>query len=296
MSKMTTQKTPWIVEAQADTFQQEVVDRSRELPVVVDFWAQWCQPCRLLAPILEKLAVEYGGKFLLVKADTDRLPDAATQFGVQSIPAVYGLRGGELVDMFVGVLSETQIRAWLDRLLPSPAELLLAEARPLEAIDPAGAEAKYRQAIELAPELAAARIALATLLVSAASSDEGRTSEARALIDQLSGRGFLEPEAQRVKALLDLEAHGLQAGGLDECRAAAEAEPGNMELQLKLAESLAAHGEYATALELALRIVETDRKQSREPARKLMIDIFQLLPGDSELTSAFRRKLSMALY
>src|SRR5262245_45410134 len=94
------QPSPWIIEARQDTFQQYVVSRSREITVVIDFWATWCQPCRLLAPILEKLADEYQGKFLLVKAETEKLPNIAAAFGVQSIPAVYAVRDGELVDYF----------------------------------------------------------------------------------------------------------------------------------------------------------------------------------------------------
>ncbi len=281
----------WILEAEADTFQSAVIDRSRELPVVVDFWAAWCQPCRLLTPILEKLAAEYAGKFLLVKADTERLPQIAAQFNVESIPAVYGLRGGELVDMFVGMLPEAQIRAWLDRLLPSPAELLVGEARQLEIADPAAAEAKFRQAVELAPNLPAAQIGLAEMLLA-----QDRADEARFLVDQLERRGFLEPEAERLKSRLDLRAQGEQAGSLESCRAAARAEPDNLDLQLKLAEALAAAGQYEEALGLALGLIERDRKRFAEPARKIMVDIFHLLPGDSELTTTYRRKLSTALY
>src|SRR5438876_7604816 len=141
------QKSPWVIDARQETFQQEVVERSRGVPVVIDFWATWCQPCLLLGPILEKLADEYQGKFLLVKAETEKLPNIAAAFGVQSIPAVYGLRDGQLVDYFVGLLSEAQIRAWLDRLLPTPAEQLVAEAARLEQSDPAAAEARYREAV-----------------------------------------------------------------------------------------------------------------------------------------------------
>ena len=121
--------SPWIIEADDATFQSDVAERSRELPVVVDFWAEWCQPCRMLSPILEKLAREFDGKFLLAKIETEKAPKIATAFGVQSIPAVYGLRDGQLVDFFAGLLPEVQIRSWIERLLPSPAEELVAEGR-----------------------------------------------------------------------------------------------------------------------------------------------------------------------
>jgi putative thioredoxin len=281
----------WILEADAETFQVDVVDRSHELPVVVDFWAAWCQPCRMLGPTLEKLATEYAGKFLLVKAETERVPQIAEQFGVQSIPAVYGLRDGQLIDMFVGVLPEAQIRQWLDRLLPSPAELLIAAARKIEAADPAAAEAHYREAARLAPDLPAATIGLAALLIG-----QNRTDEARALVNQLEARGFLEPEAERLKSQLELRVQGQSAGSPESCRSAAAADPNNLELQLKLAESLASAARYEEALQVALGLVERGRKDFTEPARKIMVDIFHLLPPDSELTTDYRRRLSTALY
>src|SRR5215211_204542 len=114
--------SPSIIEATPETFQRDVIDRSHEVPVLVDFWAAWCQPCRLLGPVLERLANEYEGKFLLAKADTERLPEIAASFGVRSIPAVYGLRDGQVVDGFVGVQPEAEIRSFINRLLPSPTE------------------------------------------------------------------------------------------------------------------------------------------------------------------------------
>ena len=284
-------KSPWIIDAQADTFQRDVVERSRELPVVVDFWAPWCQPCRLLGPILEKLAREYDGKFLLVKADIDQLPGIAGSFGVQSIPAVYGLRDGQMIDYFVGVLPEPQLRSWLDRLLPSPAEALVAEARRLDSTDPKAAEDKYRQAVELAPNLEEAKIGLARLLFA-----QGRLEDARKLIDELESRGFLEPEAEKIKAQLDLQMHGDEAGNVEELRSAVAADPNNPELKLKLAEALAAAGNYDEALEICLELVQKHRQDFGEKARKLMVDIFHLLPDDSELLANYRRKLSTALY
>src|SRR5262249_50964431 len=122
------EKSPWIVDAEEATFDQVVVQRSRELLVLIDFWATWCGPCRLLGPILENLASDYKGKFLLAKADTDKLPGIAASFGVQSIPAVYAMRDGQLLDFFVGAMSESQVRGWIERLLPSAAEELVAAA------------------------------------------------------------------------------------------------------------------------------------------------------------------------
>ena len=283
--------SPFIIEAERETFQGDVVERSRDVPVVIDFWAAWCQPCRMLAPVLERLARAYDGRFLLVKADTERVPEIAAGFGVRSIPAVFGLRDGQVVDSFVGVLPEKAIRAWIDRLLPTPAEALVAEARSLEATDPSAAEARLREALALEPHSPRASIALARVLAAA-----GRDDEARALIDGLQRRGFLEPEAEALKAELDLRSLAAGTGGVAACRAEVAAHPDDPTARLKLAEALAASGSYPEALDLCLGLVERHRKGPGEEARKTMLRIFQLLPADSELAAEYRRKLALALY
>ena len=281
---------PFILETTAEGFLGDVVERSHHVPVVVDFWAEWCQPCRILGPMLEKLAVEYEGKFVLVKADTEKLSDVASGFGVRSIPAVFAVKGGQVVDSFVGVLPEPSIRAWLDRIMPSPAELLVIEARGLEATDSKLAEARYREALALAPADPTARIGLARMALAL-----DRPSEAREVIEQLERRGFLEPEAETLKAELTLRGSSKVVGDLDALRAARDANPGDKSRQLHLAEALASSGSYEEALGLALDLVEIDRRDTGESARKLMIAVFQLLPADSELANDYRRRLSVAL-
>lgn len=284
-------KSPWVIEADDQTFQQLAVERSRELPIVVDFWAEWCQPCRLLGPILEKLAREFDGKFLLVKVETEKAPSIASAMGVQSIPAVYGLRDGQLLDYFVGLLPEVQIRSWIERLLPSPAEALVAEARAAAATDPVTAEAKFKQAAELDPNLASARIALAELFL-----DAQRTEEAQAILDELERRGYLEPEAEKLKARIHLASQSGKAVDLDQLRAAVQTDPKSLPAKLELAEGLAATEQYQEALETALAIVQSGKKEFVEPARKLMVDLFHLLEDQPELVNEYRRKLSTALY
>lgn len=287
----TKKESPWIVNANDETFQQLAAERSREMLVVVDFWAEWCQPCRLLAPTLDKLAAEYDGQFLLVKANTDEAPGIAGGFGVQSIPAVYALRDGAILDYFVGMLPEGQIRGWIDRLLPSAAERLVVEARTLLADDPKAAEAKLREAVALDANLATAHIALGELLLAA-----GRTEEARAVVDELEKRGYLEPEAEKLKAQLHLSGTGASASELDALRTAVQADPRDLSSKLKLAEALAAAKQYSDALETALSLVQSGKKEFVEPARVLMVDIFRLAEDQSELVTDYRRRLSTALY
>jgi putative thioredoxin len=285
------QQSSWIVETSEATFQSDVVDRSQEVPVVVDFWATWCQPCRLLGPILERLATEYQGRFCLVKANVDQMPAVAGSLGVQSIPAVFAVRDGQIVDQFLGLLPEPQIRAWIDRLLPTAVENLTEEAEKLEVINPTAAEAKYRKAIELEPADAKARIGLARVLLSASRLDEART-----LIDELAAADLLDTEGERLRAELELRLQEQEIGGLQTAREAAAAEPDNLPLQLNLAKALTVDNQFEEALETALRLVEKDRAGVGEEARKLMVQIFHLLGTESELANTYRRKLTMLLY
>ena len=168
-----------VIDVGSETFVREIIERSSTVPVVVDFWADWCGPCRMLGPVLEKLAHEYGGKFVLARVDIDRNPDVAGQFGVRSIPAVFGVRRGAVADAFVGVQPESAIRSWIDRLLPTEAESLVAEARRLEASDPGAAEAKYGQALALQQDLAEAEIGLARIALAQGRIDDATARDGR---------------------------------------------------------------------------------------------------------------------
>lgn len=282
-----------VIEATATNFQREVVERSADVPVVIDFWAEWCGPCRLLGPVLERLAEEYGGQFVLAKVDTEREPDLSADFGVRSIPAVFAVRDGQVVDGFIGVQPEAAIRAWLDRLLPTPAQRLAAEARRLEADDPRAAEEKYNAALALEPDLATARIGLARIEAA-----DGRLDDAQARILEIERReGVLTPDAERLKAEIVLRLQGRQAGGsVEAARAALVEHPDDPERKFEFAEALAAAGQYADALAVCLDLVERHRKEPvGDRARQTMIAIFQLLPSDSELVTEYQRQLSMVL-
>jgi putative thioredoxin len=281
---------PNVIDVTSETFNQEVIERSLAVPVVVDFWADWCGPCRLLSPVLEKLAREYDGKFVLAKVDIEQSPDVAGQFGVRSIPAVFGVRDGGAVDAFVGVQPESVLRMWLDRLLPSEAESLASQARTLELTDRQAAADKYGQALALAPDLAQAQIGLARIALA-----DGQIEDATARIASLERRGFLEPEADKLKAELTLRVQAEGAGSVEAARAALAAHPDDLALKFSLAETLAAAGQYADALALCLALVESDRKGLGEKARQTMITIFRLLPPGDDLLTEYQRQLSLVL-
>ncbi|MES2791514.1 MAG: tetratricopeptide repeat protein [Planctomycetota bacterium] len=282
---------PWIIETTAETFEKDVVERSAQIPVVIDFWATWCGPCQELGPTLEKLTREGKGKFLLLKVDVDAQPEIAGWFGVQQIPAVFAIVNGQPVDQFMGNLPEKEIQEWLQRFLPSPAESLLKEALALEATSATESEEKYREALALIADFPAASIGLARVLTA-----QHRDEDAKAIITELDARGFLEPEAQQVKTELELRAAALESGGVGAARAAVEADPQNFDLQVQLADALAAAHAYPEALEICLNLVKTQKATMGEKAKATMVQIFTVLGPASELVQQYRRKLSTALY
>jgi len=277
---------PWIVDATPETFEAEVMARSQELLVVLDFWAPWCAPCRTLGPILENLAKEYDGSFMLVKADTEKLPEAAAQFAVQGIPAIYAVVDGKIVNAFNGAMPEPELREWIDQVLVISS---FAEAVRLEEIAPAAALAKYQALATKDPSNTDIKIGLARMLL-----QQDKVDECQTIMAELEARGYLEPEAEKVKAALDL--HGMKDDDLSETREAASAKPDDGELQFQLAESLAGAQQFEEALGICLALVEKDRHGVGEASRKLMLEVFRALPDDSELITNYRRKLSMLLY
>lgn len=287
-----TSTSPWIIDVRTDTFEKDVIQKSAEVPVIIDFWAPWCGPCRQLAPILEKLVTEANGKLMLAKVNTDEEQQLAMAFGIQSIPVVVAFSQGQPVADFMGVRSETEIRQWLEQLIPSPTQQLMQDGFKLEPTDPKAAEAKYREALTLSPEEDAIRIRLAAVLLA-----QGRLDECRTLITQLAERDYLEPEAERIKSELEVRESAAETGGVEAARKAAEANPANLTLQIRLADALAASQQQRKALEICLDVVVKDHGgTAANEAKETMLKIFQMLGPASELTGEYRRKLATALY
>ena len=283
--------SPFVINVTRATFQQDVVEKSMETLVVIDFWAPWCNPCRQLAPILEALATEMAGKFILAKVNTDEEPEIAQAFRVESLPAVFALDQGQPIDQFSGLLTAEQARAWLLRVLPSPAQQLAKEAMQLVETDPQAAESKFREALALAPDEDSLKVCLASVVLK-----QGRLDECATLLEVLEKRGFLEPEAERLKSELDVRRSAAESGGVEVARTASEADPTNLILQIHLADAYAASQQHRKALEICLSIVQQDFGEARAEAKTTMVKIFDMLGPASELTGEFRRKLATALY
>ena len=278
-----------VIEISAATFEREVLEASRSAPVVVDFWAPWCGPCRALTPVLERLAAAYGGRFRLAKINSDENQDLAAAFGVRSIPTVIGFRDGRAVAQFLGAVPESQARAFIDKLIPSPSQLEQARAAGLRtASDLANAAGALRRAIELDAANDAARLDLAEVLI-----ELGRPAEASPLLDAVRPDVDLEARIAALRAAIAFAQSGGDEGGLREKLAANPADHG---ARLALAGAYAGKKRYREALDELLEIVRRDKDWQDGEARKQVLNIFNLAGSEPELVSEYRRKLASALY
>lgn len=263
--------TPNVVEVTDDSFEEVVIGGSKERPVVVDLWASWCGPCRTLGPILEKVARERDGAFLLAKLDVDanQVGNALLQaVSSQGIPTVVAFRDGEPVSMFIGAYPEPEVNSFIDKLLPTEAETVAGEAlAEEEAGDLEGAEQRYRDALGKDPANREAAVGLARVLA-----ERGDLEGARELI----APHLPEPDAERVAALIRVRGWVSLDGG----------EP------LAPAKRLAATGQVRPALDAMLASLGEDR----DGARGAMVDVFAVLGDDDPLVVEYRRKLTNALY
>lgn len=277
--------SPFVKDVDETAFATEVLQRSREVPVVVDFWAAWCGPCRTLGPLLERLAAEYDGAFELAKIDVDANPRLAQQFGVQGIPTVVAIRDGREVSRFTGAYPEPALRQWLDELVPSELDRMVDEARAaLIAGDTVGAEHMLRQALESQPDHPAAATALASILI-----DRGDLDEAEAVLAKL-------PRDSEVERLLAAVRLRRSAGeDLGELERRVREHPDDDTAKIELAKALAARGQYEPALDLLIDVVRA-KGEHKDEARLAVIDIFNTLGEEHPLTRTYRKALASALF
>jgi putative thioredoxin len=271
------------------TFERDVLDRSRTVPVVVDFWAPWCAPCRALGPALEKLAAEHAGAFVLAKVNVDEAPAVAEAFAIRSIPAVKGFRDGILVAEFVGAQPEAAIRQFLAAVLPTEADRLAQEGESLAAAgDLADAESRFRAALDREPRHGRALIGLAKALAA-----RGQEPEALGLLERVLPSASVAAAAERLAAEIRTRADG--TGDEAALRARLAADPADLDARLALGRAHAAARRYEEALAELLDVVKRDPKHADEAARKAMLDVFAVL-GDDPLVDRYRGELAKALF
>lgn len=281
-----------VIEVNDRDFQQAVIERSRTTPVVVDFWAPWCGPCRMIGPVLERLAAEANGAWVLAKLNVDHNPQTSNRYGIQGIPAVKGFRNGQVVSEFVGAVPEPQIRRFVDQLVPSAADHMAAEAQRLEAAgNLAQAETGYRHALRSDANHPAALLGLGRVLFQRDLFDEALAAWQRVPLGKPE-----RSEAESWIAKASFRQQAALSGGEVEARRTLAANPNDLDARLALAAAMAAKGSYREALEGYLEVVRRDRGAFRQQARQAMLSLFAVLGDQHELTAEYRPQLAVLLF
>jgi putative thioredoxin len=273
-----------ILDVDESTFESEVLLRSHEMPVLVDFWAEWCGPCRVLSPLLERLAVEGGGAFRLAKVNVDQNPRLTTRYGIQGIPAVKGFRNGQVVAEFVGAQPEAMVRRFVEKLAPSAASLALEKARSLLATRHwSEAEQAFREILAEDEGNAGAALGLVKSLLM-----QGRGREALQLIERFPA-GVESVEAQKLLPLAQL---------LEMAGAEGQESPPDDPLAARLVQSarLIALGNLPAAMDGLLDILREDKTYRKGLPRQILLALFMLLGDEDPLTRQYRDELASVLF
>ena len=283
--------SPHIADVTQQTFESLVLAKSREIPVLADFWAAWCGPCKQPMPVLARLVDEYDGKFFLAKINSDAEQPLAARYGVKSLPTVKLFRNGQVVEEFMGAQPEKTIRALLDRHIPRASDALVDNAlRAVHAGQPDEALTILQQAVKTDPGNDRAKLELARVHARL-----GHAAEAESTLASLSVEARESADAVGLKAQLEFVHIVANARPPDALLAAIAANARDSAARYELAAQLVLRQQYEAALDQLLEIVRTDRTFRDDAGRKAMVSIFNLLGGSGDIVKQYRTKLSMAL-
>ncbi|MFN5509719.1 MAG: thioredoxin [Burkholderiales bacterium] len=273
------------------TFKADVIDASMQQPVLVDFWAPWCGPCKTLGPLLEKLEQAYGGRFKLVKVDTDAEQQLAQHFQIRSIPTVFAFVNGQPVDQFQGALPEGKLREFIDRLMPNPSDIELDQAgAALDRGDTAAAMDHARKALALDPANDSARLLYGQLLMA-----EQDPAAAQAQFEALSAQAKADPQVADLMAQAAQAVEASKPPTPTQLLTRVVEAPQDLAARLELAEYYIGFKDWEPALEQLVEIVQRDRAFQEDIGRRRMVEVFDLAASQPQIVSHWRRRLGAAL-